>query len=112
MNPTPRYSRARRKHEFSQSFFVADLTSLPAKSTRGGDTHTPQARIDIARREEQIVALRLRHIPFAAIARTVGVFWLPHALRARSPQKSCSATLLTLALATRAFATWQGCSSS
>jgi hypothetical protein len=28
----------------------------PSKSTRGGDTHTPQARIDIARREEQIVA--------------------------------------------------------
>ena len=45
----------------------------PPKRGRGGDTHTPQARIDIARREEQIVALRLRHIPFAAIARTVGV---------------------------------------
>jgi hypothetical protein len=45
----------------------------PPKRGRGGDTRTPQARIDIARREEQIVALRLRHIPFAAIARTVGV---------------------------------------
>jgi DNA-binding CsgD family transcriptional regulator len=45
----------------------------PSKSTRGGDTRPPQARVDIARREEQIVALRLRHIPFAAIARTVGV---------------------------------------
>src|SRR6202045_3207964 len=45
----------------------------PSKRSRGGDTHTPQARIDIASREEQIVALRLRHIPFAAIARTVGV---------------------------------------
>src|SRR6202045_1810293 len=45
----------------------------PSKRSRGGDTHTPQARVDIARREEQIVALRLRHIPFAAIARTVGV---------------------------------------
>src|ERR1700731_1652407 len=45
----------------------------PPKRGRGGDTHTPQARIDIASREEQIVALRLRHIPFAAIARTVGV---------------------------------------
>src|ERR1700674_5135417 len=45
----------------------------PPKRGRGGDTHTPQARVDIARREEQIVALRLRHIPFAAIARTVGV---------------------------------------
>jgi hypothetical protein len=40
---------------------------------RGGDTRTPQARVDIARREEQIVALRLRRIPFSAIARTVGV---------------------------------------
>ena len=45
----------------------------PSKPSRGGDTRTPQARVDIARREEQIVALRLRHIPFAAIARTVGV---------------------------------------
>ena len=45
----------------------------PSKGTCGGDTRTPQARVDIARREEQIVALRLRHIPFAAIARTVGV---------------------------------------
>ena len=42
----------------------------PSKSTRGGDTRTPQARVDIARREEQIVAFRLRHIPFAAVART------------------------------------------
>ena len=41
----------------------------PSKSTRGGDTRTPQARVDIARREEQIVAFRLRHIPFAARSR-------------------------------------------
>src|ERR1700722_3419787 len=40
---------------------------------RGGDTHTPQARLDIARREEQTVALRLRRIPFSAIARPVGI---------------------------------------
>jgi hypothetical protein len=45
----------------------------PSKSTRGGDTRTPQARVDIARREEQIVALRLRHHSFAAIGRAVGV---------------------------------------
>src|ERR1700680_453832 len=45
----------------------------PSKSPRGGDPPPPQARVDIARREEQIVALRLRHISFAAIARTVGV---------------------------------------
>src|SRR6202795_3897453 len=45
----------------------------PPKRGRGGDTRTPQARLDIARREEQIVALRLRRIPFSAIARTVGV---------------------------------------
>jgi hypothetical protein len=40
---------------------------------RGGDQHTPQAKQRIAQREEQIVQLRLRRIPFSAIARTVGV---------------------------------------
>src|ERR1700722_21627 len=49
------------------------MDHAPFRGGGGGDTHTPQARLDIARREEQIVALRLRHIPFAAIARTVGV---------------------------------------
>src|SRR5580704_2443262 len=49
------------------------MDHAPFKGRGGGDTHTPQARVDIARREEQIVALRLRHIPFSAIARTVGV---------------------------------------
>jgi hypothetical protein len=39
----------------------------------GGDQHTPQAKQKIAQREEQIVQLRLRRIPFSAIARTVGV---------------------------------------
>src|ERR1700692_4578119 len=39
----------------------------------GGDTRTPQAKQRIAQREEQIVQLRLRRIPFAAIARTVGI---------------------------------------
>ena len=33
----------------------------PARRVRsGGDKHTPQAKVDIARREQQIVALRLR----------------------------------------------------
>jgi hypothetical protein len=49
------------------------MDHAPFKGRGGGDTRTPQARIDIARREEQIVALRLRRIPFSAIARTVGV---------------------------------------
>src|SRR3984893_15921451 len=39
----------------------------------GGDTRTPQAKQKIAQREEQIVQLRLRRIPFAAIARTIGI---------------------------------------
>ena len=39
----------------------------------GGDTKTSQARQEIARREEQIVALRLRHNSFTAIGRVVGV---------------------------------------
>jgi len=34
---------------------------------------TPQARADIAKRENQIVELRLRNISYAAIARVVGV---------------------------------------
>src|ERR1700676_5325352 len=49
------------------------MDHAPFKGRGGGDTRTPQARIDIARREEQIVQLRLRRIPFSAIARTVGV---------------------------------------
>jgi hypothetical protein len=39
----------------------------------GGDKRTSRAKVDIAKREQQIVQLRLRRIPFAAIARTVGV---------------------------------------
>jgi len=39
----------------------------------GGDTHTPKARVDIAKRENQIVELRLRNTSFAEIGRTVGV---------------------------------------
>ena len=39
----------------------------------GGDKHSAQAKQEIARREEQIVALRLRHHSFAAIGRVVGV---------------------------------------
>jgi hypothetical protein len=40
---------------------------------RGGDTRTPQAKADIAKRENQIVELRLRNISYAAIGRVVGV---------------------------------------
>ena len=39
----------------------------------GGDHHSKQAKVDIARREEQIVALRLCHHSFAAIGRSVGI---------------------------------------
>jgi hypothetical protein len=44
-----------------------------SKRGRGGDQHTPRAKQMVAQREEQIVQLRLRRIPFSAIARTVGV---------------------------------------
>ena len=39
----------------------------------GGDKHTPRARVDIAKREQQIVALKLRGIPAPEIARVIGV---------------------------------------
>jgi hypothetical protein len=39
----------------------------------GGDTRTPAAKLAAAQREEQIVALRLRHVPFAAIGRQLGI---------------------------------------
>jgi hypothetical protein len=39
----------------------------------GGDTRTPGAKQKIAQREEQIVALRLRHHSFTAIGRVVGL---------------------------------------
>jgi hypothetical protein len=48
------------------------MDQLPT-SRGGGDTRTPQAKLDSARREEQIVLLRLRKVPYSAIARAVGV---------------------------------------
>jgi DNA-binding CsgD family transcriptional regulator len=39
----------------------------------GGDTRTPGAKQTTARREEQIVALKLRHHSYSAIARVVGI---------------------------------------
>jgi hypothetical protein len=39
----------------------------------GGDTRTPGAKQEIAKREQQIVALRLRHHSFTAISRVVGI---------------------------------------
>jgi hypothetical protein len=43
------------------------------KSSGGGDRHTAGAKVDTARREEQIVALRLRRHTFAEIGRMLGV---------------------------------------
>jgi hypothetical protein len=51
---------------------LEQLTNEPKRGA-GGDTKTAQARMEIARREEQIVALRLRHHSFSAIGRVVGV---------------------------------------
>jgi hypothetical protein len=39
----------------------------------GGDKHTPRARVEIAKREQQIVALKLRGIPSVEIARVIGI---------------------------------------
>jgi hypothetical protein len=39
----------------------------------GGDTRTPVAKADIAKREQQIVELRLRNISFTAIGRVMGI---------------------------------------
>src|ERR1700730_15917553 len=39
----------------------------------GGDKRTLRAKVDIAKREQQIVALKLRGIPTPDIARVVGV---------------------------------------
>ena len=43
------------------------------KISGGGDKRTPAAKVDIAKREERIVALRLRRVPFTEIGRAVGV---------------------------------------
>src|ERR1700724_2229309 len=51
-----------------------DQATNESKRGAGGDTRTPQAKQEIARREQQIVALRLRHHSFAAIGRVVGMF--------------------------------------
>ena len=45
----------------------------PKRNRHGGDRFTPQAKADAAKREEQIVALRLRGHTFSAIAKAVGV---------------------------------------
>ena len=39
----------------------------------GGDKRTPRAKVDIAQREQQIVALKLRGIPSPDIARVIGI---------------------------------------
>jgi DNA-binding CsgD family transcriptional regulator len=39
----------------------------------GGDKHTPRAKVDIAKREQQIVALKLRGIAAPEIARVIGI---------------------------------------
>ena len=39
----------------------------------GGDKRTPRAKVDIAKREQQIVALKLRGIATPEISRVIGV---------------------------------------
>jgi hypothetical protein len=45
----------------------------PKRLPHGGDTRTPQAKMEVARREQQIVALRLRGVPFFEIGRVIGI---------------------------------------
>jgi hypothetical protein len=45
----------------------------PKRNQHGGDRVSPQAKADIARRTEQIVALRLRGHSFRAISNAVGI---------------------------------------
>src|ERR1700731_1412223 len=48
-------------------------TWITSQMNEGGDKHTLRAKVDIAKREQQIVALKLRGIPTPDIARVVGV---------------------------------------
>jgi hypothetical protein len=41
--------------------------------TEGGDKRTPRAKVDIAKREQQIVALKLRGVPVNDISRVIGL---------------------------------------
>jgi hypothetical protein len=52
---------------------MEQLSNEPAKPSGGGDTRTPAAKAAVAKREQQIVELRLRNISFTAIGRAVGV---------------------------------------
>ena len=52
------------------------MNHLPNEDSRrpeGGDKRSPAAKVDIAKREEQIVARRLRGFTFSEIGETVGV---------------------------------------
>src|ERR1700730_18912074 len=44
-----------------------------SKMIEGGDKRTPRAKVDIAKREQQIVALKLRGIAAPEIARVIGI---------------------------------------
>jgi hypothetical protein len=51
---------------------IDHVTNEPRRPA-GGDKRTPQAKVDIARREQQIVALRLRGVSFFEIGRVLGI---------------------------------------
>jgi DNA-binding CsgD family transcriptional regulator len=60
------------------------VTNEPPRRA-GGDKHTPQAKVDIARREQQIVALRLRGISFHEIGRVIGISRISASALRKSP---------------------------
>ena len=49
------------------------VTNEIPKRGAGGDARTPQAKLESARREQQIVALRLRGVSFFEIGRLLGI---------------------------------------
>ena len=50
-----------------------DQLTDETRKRSGGDARTPQARLESARREQQIVALRLRGVSFFEIGRVLGI---------------------------------------
>ena len=50
-----------------------DQLTNETRKRSGGDARTPQARLESARREQQIVALRLRGVSFFEIGRVLGI---------------------------------------
>jgi hypothetical protein len=73
VNPTLRKSPVTEEHGFSyqKGRYQLPMAQLPNRG--GGNTQSSAAKAASVQREEQIVALRLRHVSFAAIGRQLGI---------------------------------------